>query len=327
MRNATYAGKFPSFEVIKLIMKRSIVLKVWILVIGFSVLFQGCEKQNDQELKEKEMRLLEQYLLDNNITQEPTESGLYYIELTEGTGGGVEIDYIVDFNYTTELIDGTVIGSSYEELARENNLYLESALYGPVRVKVGYTTVPGLDEGLKFMKEGGSAKLILPSSINGFGKYSTALSPSYSTHIYTVDLINSFNDPEQFQTEQILNYLDTGVIEDFEITESGLYHIELQAGIGNYIQNGDVVEVWYTGSFLDGRVFDSNVGETALTVNLPADGYIPAWDEALKLMQKGSKARFIVPYDLAYGSTGDGYRIPIYMTLVFDLEIEDLVPN
>ena len=290
-----------------------------------SLLFQGCKKDDTQELKDQEMRLLEQYISDNNITEEPTESGLYYIEITEGTGNGVAKDYIVDFEYTTKLVDGTVIGTSYEDVAISHDVHNENTLYGPIRLKVGHTMVPGLDEGLTFMKEGGVAELILPSSINGFGGYSSGLSPAYSTHIYTIDLINSFNDPEIFQTNQIILYMEENNIEDEVITESGLIYIEQMAGLGEYIKNGDIVELWYTGTFLDGRVFDSNVDGTVMTVDMPADTYIPAWDEALKLMQNGTRAQIIIPYDIAYGANGSG-PIPGYMTLVFEIEIEDVLP-
>jgi len=53
---------------------------------------------------------------------------------------------------------------------------------------------------------------------------------------------------------------------------------------------------------------------------MPADGFIEGWDEALRLMQPGTQARIIVPYQLGYGENGYG-KIPRYKTLVFDLEI------
>ncbi len=288
--------------------------------------FPGCDKDNDEELKEQEMRLLEQYLVDNDLdTLQPTASGFYYIELTEGTGTVAGQNYWVDFDYIAELVDGTVIGTSYQEVAEENGIYNSNYIYGPLRLKVGYTGVPGLDEGFPYMREGGKAKMILPSNINGFGKMSTDLSPAYSTHIYTIDLIHAFNDPETFQTNQIILYMQEKGIEKPLVTESGLYYIEIAAGEGEYIQNGDVVEVWYTGSFLDGRVFDTNIGGNVLTVDMPATNYIPAWDEALKLMQNGTRAKIIVPYQLGYQDVATG-PIPPYSTLVFDVEIESVVP-
>jgi FKBP-type peptidyl-prolyl cis-trans isomerase len=307
-------------------MKTRLMNPAVVLGMLLTITLLGCEKDNSQELKDREARLLKQYLEENNITVEPTSSGLYYLEIEEGTGTQPADDYLVDFDYTIELIDETVIGTSDEELAQEKEIYSEGILYGPVRVFVGYSGIPGLNEGLKLMKEGGKATLILPSSINGLGSRATALSPSYSTHIYTIELINAFDDPDRFQTDQIAKYLVEQGIDSIYITESGLHFLEQSAGTGELIKNGDKVDVWYTGGFLDGRVFDSNLDGQVLTVDVPADNLIPGWNEALKLMREGGKAMIIIPYELAYGLEGRPPLIPPYKTLVFDLEIQKVYP-
>jgi FKBP-type peptidyl-prolyl cis-trans isomerase len=304
-------------------MERLNLLKSTAVLITAAILFPGCNKDNDQELRDQEMQLLQKYIEENNITQEPTASGLYYIPIEEGTGGQVGPDFYVDFDFKVELLDGTLLFTSDKDLATEHNLYNASVFYGPVRVLVGYTIVPGLNEGLLFMKEGGWARMIMPSSINGYGGLEYGLSPAYSTHIWTIHLIHAFNDPESFENEQISQYLTEHGITDPFITASGLYYIESLAGEGDLIKDGDVAKVWYTGSFLDGRVFASNAGEQSMSVTLPAIGYIPGWGEAIKLMRKGAKAKVIMPYDLAYGKSGKEI-IPPYMTLVYDMEIENV---
>ncbi len=308
-------------------MEKQNIYKAVLLIMMMPVLLQGCKKDNTQELKDQEIRFLTQYLADNNITQEPTASGLYYIEIEEGTGGGVAAEYIVDFEYTTKLVDGSFIGTSDEDLAREKDIFSETIMYGPIRMMVGFTGVPGLDEGLTYMKENGIAEMILPSDINGMGGSATGYSPSYSTHIYSIELINSFTDPEKFQNDQIVSYLAENDFDSVYVTETGLHYIELQAGLGEFIKNGDIVDLWYTGSFIDGRVFDSNEndGGTIMTVDMPATNYIDAWDEALKLMKPGTRAKIIVPYGLGYGPSGTG-PIPPYMPLIFDIDIDKVTP-
>ncbi len=302
-------------------MEKSVLVRTGVFLLAVAVLLQGCNKDNDQELRDKVMRQLQQYIEDNNITQEPTASGLYYILITEGTGTRPENNFYVDIDFTRELIDGTVLLTSHEDVARDNGLYDGSVIYGPIRLQAGNTGVPGMDEGLMYMKEGGKAQMIMPSSINGF-------SSTYSTHIYTVDLVVTFDDPKQFQTDQIINYLDEHEIgsDSVFITESGLHYIEKLPGEGELIKDGDIVEIWYTGTYLDGRVFDTNVGEQVMSVPMPAEAptYIEAWDEALKLMREKGEAKIIVPYELAYGEYGQN-KIPPYMTLVFDLEIEKVL--
>ena len=167
-------------------MRTQNIFKAASLLLVLSVLLPGCSEDNTQELKDQEKRLLEKYIEENNIIQEPTASGLYYIPVTEGTGDQVGMDFYVDIEFTSELIDGTVLLTSNEEVAKDHNLYNSGVMYGPWRTQVGYTGIPGLDEGMQFMKEGGKATLILPSDINGYGGTPTTLSPSYSTHIWTV---------------------------------------------------------------------------------------------------------------------------------------------
>ena len=99
-------------------MKNLNVFKAAILFAMLPLLIQGCKKDNSQELKDQEMRLLMQYLEDNNITQEPLESGLYYFEIEEGTGNQAFKEYVADIEYTIELIDGTILSTSNSVLAK-----------------------------------------------------------------------------------------------------------------------------------------------------------------------------------------------------------------
>lgn len=306
-------------------MKTREIFKVALFLFVMFLLLPGCSEDNTQELKDQERTLLEKYLKEENITQEPTASGLYYIPITEGTGDQVGDEFFVDIEFKNELIDGTVLETSNEELAKEQNLYVEGIMYGPSRTRVGYTGRPGLDEGLQFMKEGGKAKLILPSDINGFGGTPTALSPSYSTHIWTVEIIHAFDDPVSFEAEQISLYLSEQAFDRSLTTETGLYYIELQAGEGNSIKDESEAKLWFKGMFLDGRVFESNLDSYAVSVHMPEAAFILyytlAWDEILTLLMPGTKAIVIIPYELAFGAYGDNV-MPPYMTLVYELEAE-----
>ena len=306
-------------------MKKMNSIRAAAIMLAAFLLLPACNKNNDQELMDQEMRLLQKYIEDNNINQEPTASGLYYLPITEGTGSQVGPGSYVDFNYNTRLLDGTLLFTSYEDVAKANDVYVQGALYGPIRLLAGNTGVPGLNEGLQLMRAGGKAKLIMPSSINGFGGVATENSPPYSTHIYTVDLIHAFDDPAGFQAEQISLYLaEHGIVKPF-ISASGLYYVETQAGEGDLITDADKADIWYTGSFLDGRVFDSNVGKQVLPVDLSlSHNFIPGWIEGIKLMRNGTQAKLIIPYQLAYGEAGNG-KIPPYMTLVFDMEVDTVV--
>jgi len=302
------------------------IYKLGIFAILATLMLTGCKKNDDEELKAQEMRLLEQYLVDNNITQDPTASGLYYIPITEGTGISPEDGTFVEIQYVGELIDGTVFTTSYEGTAQTNGILDEEFLYGPTRLQLGYIGLDGLNEGIQLMKVGGKAKIILPSNL-ALGAYATGSVPAYSTVIYTIELLEAYDDPEIHEQEKIWAYLKEGAFENVDSTESGLYYIEESSGTGEYFADGDKVKVFYTGKFLDGRIFDSNVGDEVLSFTLPSAYMIGRWNEGLKLMRNGEKGPFIIPSSLAYGEQGryDQYGrvvIPPYMTLVFEMEAE-----
>ena len=87
---------------------------------------------------------------------------------------------------------------------------------------------------------------------------------------------------------------------------------------------GATVKVHYTGTFPDGRVFDSSVSRgEPLEFKVGMGQVIKGWDEGITQLQKGQKAKLICPPDYAYGSRGAGGVIPGGATLHFEVELID----
>ncbi|MBW7982813.1 peptidylprolyl isomerase [Enterobacillus tribolii] len=112
--------------------------------------------------------------------------------------------------------------------------------------------------------------------------------------------------------------------DDVTVTESGLQFRVLQKGEGTIPARQDHVRVHYTGKLVDGTVFDSSV-ERGQPAEFPVSGVIPGWIEALTLMPVGSKWQLYIPYNLAYGERGAGASIPPYSTLIFDVELLEIL--
>lgn len=104
-------------------------------------------------------------------------------------------------------------------------------------------------------------------------------------------------------------------------TASGLYFIEEVKGKGDKVKAGQVAYINYSGKFLDGKEFDSSAGQAPLEVPVGMGMVIPGWEEAIQLMQPGTKATVVIPYRLAYGRRGSPPVIPPYATLVFSMEV------
>lgn len=119
---------------------------------------------------------------------------------------------------------------------------------------------------------------------------------------------------------------ENGKKEGVKTTASGLQYQVLEEGKGAKPSGNDAVKVKYTGTLLDGTVFDStdkNGGEPAI---LPLDRVIPGWAEGLRLMPVGSKYKLWIPGNLGYGEqVPPGAPFPPNATLVFEVELVEIV--
>jgi FKBP-type peptidyl-prolyl cis-trans isomerase FkpA len=104
------------------------------------------------------------------------------------------------------------------------------------------------------------------------------------------------------------------------VKPSGLVYVELKAGSGPNPKPSDRVKVNYTGTFTDGKVFDSNTQHGGQPAAFPLTGVIPCWTEGLQLMKVGGKARLTCPSSIAYGDEGRP-GIKGGATLVFEVEL------
>lgn len=107
-------------------------------------------------------------------------------------------------------------------------------------------------------------------------------------------------------------------------TPSGLQYEVLQQGEGPKPQAHDQVKVHYTGRLLDGTVFDSSV-ERGEPATFGVTQVIPGWVEALQMMNAGSRWRLFIPSALAYGPNGAGGAIGPNATLIFDVELFEVI--
>jgi FKBP-type peptidyl-prolyl cis-trans isomerase FklB len=111
---------------------------------------------------------------------------------------------------------------------------------------------------------------------------------------------------------------------EITVTESGLQYEVIETGEGNKPAADSTVRVHYHGTLINGNVFDSSY-ERGQPAEFPVNGVIKGWTEALQLMPVGSKWRLYVPHDLAYGERGAGASIAPFSTLIFDVELLEVL--
>lgn len=123
-------------------------------------------------------------------------------------------------------------------------------------------------------------------------------------------------DAQQQRDQAIAFLAENAKKPGVKITPSGLQYEVLQEGQGQSPVATDSVTVNYRGSLISGAEFDSGEG-----ISFGLNQVIPGWTEGLQLMKEGSKYRFYIPSDLAYGENGAGSVIPPDAALIFDVEL------
>lgn len=111
--------------------------------------------------------------------------------------------------------------------------------------------------------------------------------------------------------------------EGVKTTESGLQYKILTAGTGATPTATDTVVTHYTGTLIDGKVFDSSYKRNT-PATFPVNGVIKGWTEALQIMTVGSKWQLFIPSKLAYGERGAGANIGPNQVLIFELELLEI---
>jgi len=235
-------------------------------------------------------------------------------------------------NYAFGLLNGSEIrvymlandttGEGFKELVAAVNKGLKSKVRNPQLVhqaeQIGSTIkeqeanglvgVPQLETRFELLKQG---------FINGLYQDETQFTfESAMTYLNTTMTMIQFGENKA----NCEKYLEANKLRDsIEVTESGLQYQVLKMGKGPKPAATDTVKVNYIGTMIDGSVFDSSF-ERSEPATFPLNQVIKGWTEGIQLMPVGSKFRFYIPQELAYGE--DGNRgIPPYSALIFEVEL------
>ncbi len=133
-----------------------------------------------------------------------------------------------------------------------------------------------------------------------------------------IDLVLNMSTKAKEEGEKFL--AENAKREGVKTTASGLQYEVLEATLGQKPKATDTVRVHYEGTLIDGTVFDSSY-KRGESIAFPLNGVIKGWTEGLQLMSVGSKYKFFIPYQLAYGERGAGASIPPYAALIFTVEL------
>lgn len=230
-----------------------------------------------------------------------------------GLLNGSEIEMYVLSNDTTGKGNETFIKAINKGM-KEKTKYPQLVQTGE---NIGKTIKAQSEEGLIGVAElTTDFELIKQGFINGMKQYGDWSIEQANQYIEeTIDNIKYGDVKAQGEEFLATNALREGVV----TTESGLQYEVLKMGKGPKPTADDKVKVHYHGTLIDGTVFDSSV-ERGEPISFNLNQVIQGWTEGVQLMPVGSKFKFYIPQNLAYGNRNAG-QIPPYSTLIFEVEL------
>lgn len=265
------------------------------------------KKENETRNAEFKAANIEQYPSANQ-----TESGLLYFHTKVGEGDLPKKGDLLELHYTGFLPDGKQFESSHDRGQPFQFVYKDQPI------------LPGWDEAVSMMKEGGTMKIIMPHWL-GFGKQGKGAIPPSATLTFDLELV-SIKDMAAEKKRLAKEFKDemAGRFPDAEQTESGLMYIVEQEGDGTHPAVGQTVVVHYTGTLLDGSKFDSSKDrDKPFEFPVGQGRVIKGWDEGIPLASVGGKIKLIIPHWLAYGANARP-GIPANSHLIFDVEMLEI---
>lgn len=246
-------------------------------------------------------------------------SGVNYVNDSLGTGREAKLGNLVSVHFRAWVIkDSTNIYKDWsKDSTRQASTIGSSIDFGqPVKFKLGDSAfIKGVDEAIVGMKIGGTRTIIIPSN-KAYGKMGFGPIPPNSSLKVVLNLVDA-KDPILAKSWDIDS---TKIV----TSKSGLKYVILQPGIGEKADSADLVTVHYTGFLNSGKIFDSSVErDEPFKFRLKLQPVIPGWEEGIKLLGKGGKAKLIIPPALGYGAVPVG-SIPPNSTLIFDVDVLDI---
>ncbi len=240
-----------------------------------------------------------------------TASGLQYLVVKAGDGPAPEKGNIVIMDFVATLADGTELVNTHTQGKPATVVWGRNLL------------LPGWEEAIGLMKQGGSAKVILPPSL-AFGAQGSGSIPPNSQIVMEIDLI----------TVKVAPVPETITADKFTKTATGLLYYDMTVGTGTEAISKTIVStdyvIWVKGT-ISGTVTTSDMyiassadGGQAMMFTLGrGDTVFPGWDQGTAGMKVGGKRQLIIPPALALGSTGSG-EIPGNATLIMEISLTDV---
>lgn len=332
-------------------------VKSVIILAAAAVTLASCAKSVNASKHEAAKKVFESWLhINNHEDAERVYPGFYILSETKGSGAevGADKDNFVNVLFTISGLDGTVQSTSDIEVAKRLGTYSEKSYYGPyLWYRGGENIYEALDVMLGRMKVGGRAVIAIPRWLAVYKRYGSEEaylkeSDGSKDYIYDMKVSDVLDDVVAWEKDSVKTFLaknHPGVKPDS--LENGAYYVQFAPPKNPELKygDGDKIYLYYVGRLLNGKVFDTNIKDTAifhgLAVSNKGEALDVTWRENVadmkmggeknsmisgfahtaKHMRPGEKGRGIFISSFGYSYTGTKNTIPPYSPLIFDMEV------
>ena len=280
-----------------------------------------------RSLKQDDEDRLAMYYSDVNNTI--TNDGLI-ITGVKGKGRGPREGEILKVNFSFVTLQGDTLLDFFD---REP----VTVIYGDNYLGDGFT------EAMRYVPEGGEGHFVIPSALafdsvgleDFIQPYTSFLLDVKNIDIMTVDEYEA--EEKRLKEEEAAANLKrleqepanmAKFIKEHNVnvapSETGVYYLEIETGTGGFVEDGDMVSIYYNMYNTDDKLIDSNYGVEPLSFVYGGGDMVPGIDEAVGKMRVGGKATIIVPSAMGFGEIAVDPALPAYSIVIFDLELVDV---
>ena len=315
-----------------------------IFLAALLVLLTGsCAQPRTESSTEATDRVLAAWVRVNyGTTVAPNDSGVFVLSYTPGTGASVPDSGYVFCHYQRHTLDGNIQSTNIETLGEQLGLKTNLSDFGSDIWQVDVGSIPrGLEPIIKSLKVGGKATVAIPvgqSKVTNSVYYAFSSSETENV-IYEVELDDVVKDIYAWQ-DDLLKAHSIAHYDGMDTLTVGYYSkVVGQAAVADSLNDDVTVSVWYIGRRLDGRIFDTNVRDTArkyeiytssgsydslslsynkdLSTMLSNNSYVTGFTKAIHDMRKRDTVEVFFRSDWGYGVSGSTDVIPEYCPLNF----------
>lgn len=302
----------------------------------------SCAVEKEESPESVQERILKAFVKKYYPDAVRKPSGMYIIDSIPGTGRTPQDTSYVLVDYTITYLNGTYNSYTSDSVAKQLGTFTYSGYYDP-RVWSLRDNTPGVIELLTGMREGGSVKAIVPATLLDEESGTEITEGDGSSKIYEIRLVEVIDNINQYQFDQIEDFVAARYPDITDSTTYGFYFHKYNTNLLDTVKNNESMQVRYIGRYLNGTVFDTNIEDSAKKYRIYSSGgsytslaykflddsskamtenkFVPGFNKALYSMNYEEHAVTVFYSGLGYGDDGSG-NVPGFVPLCFELWIE-----